>query len=228
MYSNSPVIHDESLEARKTAAGPMSCGADASKRCRRLHLRAEVACMKPRSFHAFSQHHTGVDRIDSNLSRPEFFRQCPCDCINRALGRSVYARRRGSGDACHRADVDHASTIDTKVPRRLLSGGQQTEDIQIELLSVRFIGHRLERRKLVDSGIIDQHIQTRESAFRLGKHPLHIAGLRHVRLHGNCLSAICQDSGDNIVRSPRARRKVHHDCCPFGREVRGDRRANAL
>ena len=69
---------------------------------------------------------------------------------------------------------------------------EQAEHVEIELLVKVLGGHVLERRELVDAGVVDQDVEPAERLLRLGEEPLDVGLLGHVRLHRDGLAALAR------------------------------------
>jgi len=84
MSSVSQVIHAASDEARKAAAGAISCvcpirpNGVCDSNCFRKSLFVESA-----GADSFCYHHTGFDGVDADFARTKFLSQCSCHCIDR-------------------------------------------------------------------------------------------------------------------------------------------------
>src|SRR6266567_5871009 len=84
----------------------------------------------------------GVDRVHSNLSRPQLLCEHSCDCVESTLGCRV-DRQAGRGHLRrHRADVDDAATPRPEVLDGLTDHQKGTEYVRVELPVEFFLGHR--------------------------------------------------------------------------------------
>ena len=88
--------------------------------------------------------------------------------------------------------------------------------------------HALERRELVDAGVVDEDVEPAERLLRLGEQALDVGLLRHVGLDGDGLAALAGDLGDDAVGPFLAGGVVDDDGRPLGRQVPGDGGADAL
>ena len=95
IYNVSPVIQAESADARKTAAGAMSCGwpIRPSGVCASICLRKSLSAM-PGRVDALGLDHAGVDRVDADLARAQLLGERPRHGVDGRLGRAVDRRVR--------------------------------------------------------------------------------------------------------------------------------------
>lgn len=105
---------------------------------------------------------------------------------------------------------------------------QHAQDVDVKHLMVLVLGHGLDRRELVDTGVVDQHVEATESLHSGLDHALGLVGLGHVPLHRDGLAAGLGDGLDQGVRPGLARYVVHHYRGAFRRKRLGDARADAL
>src|SRR5260221_6248376 len=87
--------------------------ADAAKRRLRLDLLSEVAAGDPRRVHAFGLDHAGVERVDTDLARPQFLGERPRHGVHRGLGAAVDGSAGKPRRSGHRADVDEPAARGT-------------------------------------------------------------------------------------------------------------------
>ena len=119
-------------------AGDVVHLADAAERGLRDGSLLEVGADEARGVYAFGLDHAGVDGVDADLLRAEFFREDAGDGVDRALGSGVdrAVRRRQAAD--DGADVDDACAL-AEMLDRSLRGEQETEDVDVEdLVEVLF------------------------------------------------------------------------------------------
>ena len=106
----------------------------------------------------------------------------------------------------------------------LLRRQQQTEDVEVELPVKEVLGHLLERRELVDAGVVDQDVEPAECLLAFGKQALDVRLLRYVTLHGDGLAPAAHDLRHHTLGALLAGRVVDDDGEPEPIDVERARR----
>ena len=177
---------------------------------------------------AFGLHRPWINRVDPDLLRPQLFREHVRHRVYGALGRRVDRRRRRCQPACVRADVDDAFPLGAEVFRRLLCRQNEPQDICVKLAMKLLFRDVLERRKLVDSSVVHQHVQASKLLLCLRKNPLHIGRLRHIPLYRDRFAALARDFSDHAIGAFLAGGIVHHHRRALRRQTLRNACANAL
>src|SRR5205823_4336583 len=89
--------------------------------------------------------------------------------VHGALGRRVYRRCGWRNTARGRADVNNASALGTEQFRRFLGRQNKSQYIGIEVPVELLFRDLLERRKLVDAGVIHQYVELSKGSLCLGE-----------------------------------------------------------
>jgi hypothetical protein len=151
---------------------------------------------------AFGLNHTGIDCVDADLLWSQFPSQHSGDGIESSLGAGI----DGGVGRCETADAG-ADVNDTapfaQVFGRCLGSENRAQNIDVEHLVEAVFGDRLERRKLVNPGIVDQDIEASVLLDGGIDDALGVGGFGNVASHGNCLAPGCRNSGDHCFRAPR-------------------------
>jgi hypothetical protein len=118
---------------------------------------------------SFGNYHSGIDRVDSDVARPELFRECSCDRIDRSLGCVVNHRRGRSEGAGERTNVNDGAALLIKMLQRLLSDEKRPQNIGIEHAVELFFRHIFERNELINASVVHKDVNLAERFFRLRK-----------------------------------------------------------
>ena len=111
---------------------------------------------------------------------------------------------------------------------RLLRDQNQPKDVGVELaMELRFRG-RFQGLKLINAGVVDQHIERAEGFLRFREQPLHVPCFGHIALDGDCFAAFAGDVRHHELRACFAGRIVHHHGSAGICQRFGNPRANSL
>src|SRR6266481_489149 len=89
------------------------------------------------------------------------------------------------------------------------------------MLVVELFRKIFERGEPVDTGVVDQNIETTEDLLRLGKQALNVFFFRHIGLHGHGLSAIGFDFRNHALRAFLTGSVVDDNSRSFRRQMFG-------
>src|SRR6185369_4176494 len=130
----------------------------AAERRLRHRLLLEVASHNSRRMHTFGYHHARIDPIDADVTRTELVGKRLGYRIDSAFGGAVDRGRRRRLGARQRADVDDAAALAAEILRRLLGRQDEPEDVDVEVFVKVLFGNFLERRELVNAGVVYQDV----------------------------------------------------------------------
>jgi hypothetical protein len=154
----------------------------------------------------------------------------PSSFASDLLTASTAVNRPGcrSRGACRRADVDDDAAVRAETIYRLLRTEDETENIEIEQSVEMLFRHGFERQEFVNTGVVDQDVETTKCLLRLSKQAFDVRLFRHVGLHRNGFSAFRRDFGDDGVSARLAGRIVDDNSRARVGQMLGDRGADAF
>src|SRR5260221_8678595 len=89
-------------------------------------------------------------------------------------------------------------------------------------------GNGLERRELVDAGVVDQDIEPAIRLLGFGKEPLDVVRLGDIGLNGECFAALLLNAFDDGVRASLAACVIDYDRRALRRQMLGNGRSDSL
>ena len=223
-----PVTQPDSSEAKKTATWPMSWGWAMRPSGVRASvcLRNSLSASPPAQAFGFDQ--ARVQRVDTNLPRAELLRERDRQGVDGGLGGAVHRSAADGHRSDDRADVDNRSAGRVEMPDGFLRGEQQSQHVEVEEF-VKVLGRdRVERQKLIEARVVDQDVERAKRRDTLCKQTLDVVGPRDVGLDGDGLAPLFSNTLDDGFGAGLATGVVDHDRRSLGREMFGDRCANAF
>ena len=88
------------------------------------------------------------------------------------------------------ADVDDRAAGGTHLLDRFLRRKKQAEHVEVELLVEVLRGDGLERRELVNAGVVHQHVELSVGGLGLGEETFDVVRFGDVGLHGDRFAAL--------------------------------------
>jgi hypothetical protein len=114
------------------------------------------------------------------------------------------------------------------VPRGFLRDQQQAKHVEIKML-VEVLGRNaIQRRELVEPGIVDEGVDRAKCLHGFGHHRFHMAGVGEIAVHGNGFAALSGSLRDHALGRLFAGAVVDGDRRTLGGEANRDLGADPL
>ncbi len=121
-----------------------------------------------------------------------------------------------------RADVDHAPALRPEVLEGFPDHQHRAEHVGVELPVELLHGHRLQRHRRVNPGIVHEDVERAECPFGLSEHSSHVSRLRHVGLGRNGPTSGLGNRVDHGFRAGSVGGVIHYDRGPGRCQGLGD------
>ena len=110
----------------------------------------------------------------------------------------------------------------------LLRRQQQPQHVEVKVLVKALGADRLQRRKLIDAGIVHEDVELSERLLRLGEEVASVLGLGDVGLHGDGFPTRLPNALDDCLCPGLAGGLIDHDGRTGARQVLGNRRTDSF
>ena len=150
------------------------------------------------------------------------------DRVHGRLGRRVNGAAGNRSLAGHGADVDDAAAVAVEDLDRFLGGEQYTLDVDIELALEVLFGDLLDRRELINGGVVDENVEVAEGLFGFGEDVFHVLDFADIAVDGDGLAAGLHDLGDDAIRALLVGGVIDDDRGALDAESLGDAGTDAL
>ena len=84
------------------------------------------------------------------------------------------------------------------------------------------LGDLFDRGKLIDAGIVHQHVERAEGLCGVVEQPLHVGRFGDIALQRDGFTALGGNFGNDPLGAILAGRIIHHHCCACGTQAFGD------